>query len=108
MVAMPTQLRAPLHPGGTLADTIEDRGTTRYRLSRATGLTQTALGEIIAGDRGITARTALLLGWYFGTSPKFWLNLQTAYDLDVAAAELAEVLERPSPLPAAEGVGDGE
>lgn len=107
MVAMPDTLsRVPYHPGDSLAGAIEDRGTTRYELSKRTGISQTAIGEIIAGKRGITAQNALLIARFFGTSPRFWMDLQTAYDLDVARAKLGARLARVEPL-AASGEGEG-
>jgi addiction module HigA family antidote len=75
------QLRSP-HPGDTLREEIEERGITAYRLAQDAGLTEAALSQILRGKRRITARTALRLGEYFGTSPQFWLNLQNAHDLE--------------------------
>jgi addiction module HigA family antidote len=103
MVAMPETLtRVPYHPGDSLAGAIEDRKTTRYELSKRTGISQTAIGEIIAGKRGITARNALLIARFFGTSVEFWMGLQTDYDLDVARAKLGARLEKVEPLPLAD------
>ena len=82
--------RIPVHPGELLAETLELREVSAYRVSQATGISQTALSQILRGKRGITATTALLLGQFFGTSPEFWLNLQAAYDLDAARVELGE------------------
>jgi addiction module HigA family antidote len=52
------------------------------------------ISTIIQGKRSITAETALRLGRYFGTSPQFWMNLQTKYDLDSAQDAVAEQIER--------------
>lgn len=101
MVAMPDTLRTPVHPGELLSDALERRGVTAYRLHKATGLSQITISQILHGKRGITASTALLLGRYFGTAPEFWTNLQTAYDLDVARADLGEALDRVEALPPA-------
>lgn len=104
MVAMTETLnRVAVHPGEFLDEALRDRGATRYVLSKHTGISQSALGDIIRGRRAITAHTALLLGRFFGTSPEFWLNLQMAYDLDLARRELAERLERVEPLGPREG-----
>jgi addiction module HigA family antidote len=54
----------------------------------------TRMTEIIHGRRSITADTALRLGRYFNTTPKFWLNLQASYDLAVAADARSEEIER--------------
>lgn len=51
-------------------------------------------GEILAGERNITADTALRLGWYFGMSADFWMNLQTAYELHLARKESGKALQR--------------
>ena len=59
----------------------------------------TRIADIVAARRGITADSALRLGLYFGTSPEFWVNLQTRYDLDVAEDEnLAEIERDVRPL----------
>ena len=52
------------------------------------------MGEIVHGRRGITADTALRLARYFNSTPKFWMNLQTAYDLAVTAKDSAREIER--------------
>lgn len=52
------------------------------------------LYQILAGKRRITADTALRLGRYFGMSADFWVNLQTAYELDVARQEMGKAIER--------------
>jgi addiction module HigA family antidote len=103
MVAMPESVRVPLHPGEILADAIRERGTTAYKLAKATGLSQVTISQILKRNRTITASTALLFGRYFATSPEFWLNLQAAYDLDVARVEIADALAAVVPLPLPEG-----
>lgn len=60
---------------------MEPYKVSAYRLSKATGLSQTAIGEIIHGERAITMRTAYLFGKAFGTSAEFWYNLQKDYDM---------------------------
>lgn len=55
-----------------------------YRLSQETGLSQTRLGQIVRGERGISAETALKLGKFFEIPAAFWLNLQNLYDLEEA------------------------
>ena len=59
-------------------------GISRNRLARDLDVPVSRIGEIVAGSRGITADTALRLGEAFGTTPEFWLNLQTEHDLRVA------------------------
>ena len=86
---------AAVHPGSVLlADFIEPLGITRYRVAKAIGVQQQRIDEICAGDRGVTADTAVRLGLAFGIDPQFWLNLQAQYDIEVIqreqGAQLAE------------------
>jgi antitoxin HigA-1 len=75
------QLHNP-YPGETIREELEERGISAYRLAKEAGIEETALSQILRGKRRITARTALRLGTFFDTSPEFWMNLQTAYDLE--------------------------
>lgn len=86
---------APVHPGAVLwADFIEPMGFSRYRVAKALGVQQRRIDEICAGERGITADTAVRLGLALGVDPQFWLNLQAQYDIEVIqrdqGAQLAE------------------
>ena len=69
-------------------------GITRYRVAKALGVQQRRIDEICAGERGITADTAVRLGLALGIDPQFWLNLQAQYDIEVIqrdqGAQLAE------------------
>jgi addiction module HigA family antidote len=94
----------PPHPGGTLADAIRDRGTTIEAVSAGADIRLNYLRTIVDEQANIDAETALRLGRYFGTSPEFWANLQSAYDLDIAAEELGAKLEAVVPLPGVEAV----
>jgi addiction module HigA family antidote len=71
-------------------------GLTANALARELGVDAPRIGAIIKLDhpRAVSADTAMRLGRYFGTSAQFWLNLQTAYDLSVAAAEHGDEIER--------------
>jgi len=72
-----------IHPGTILKlEFLEPLGITAYRLSKETFIPQTRIGEILKGNRRITADTALRLSKYFGTSAKFWLGLQDDFDLE--------------------------
>ena len=62
-----------------------------YKLSKLTGVQQTRISLILRGKRGITADTAMRLAKYFGTSPEFWKNLQSEYDLGKTRAEIKEI-----------------
>ena len=65
-----------------------------YRLARALKIPRTRLNDIVLGRRSVTIDTALRLGRYFGTTPQFWINLQTRHDLDVADRTLRSKIER--------------
>ncbi len=83
----------PVHPGSVLrADFIEPMGVTRYRLAKAIGVQQRRIDEICAGNRGITADTAVRLGLAFGIDPQFWLNLQAQYDIEAIQREYGQQL----------------
>ncbi|QJE72595.1 HigA family addiction module antidote protein [Aerophototrophica crusticola] len=75
---------APVHPGEVLAEELEVLGVSVAALARALDVPQSRMAELVKGTRSVTADTALRLGTYFGNSPRFWLNLQAAYDLAVA------------------------
>lgn len=86
--------RPPIHPGEILADELDELGITPTELSRQIGVPPNRLSQIIQGKRAITGDTALRLGHWFKTSAEFWLNLQTAYDLRVAAKEVGRAIAR--------------
>ncbi len=72
-----------IHPGDILKqEFLEPLGISAYRLSKETFIPQTRVGEILKGNRRITADTALRLAKYFGMSAKFWLGLQDDFDLE--------------------------
>ncbi len=80
---MATKL-TPIHPGDVLLqDFLEPFGLSQYRVARDISVVPRRINEIVHGTRAVTADTALRLGRYFGTSPQFWLNLQSRYDIEV-------------------------
>ncbi|MCK5782983.1 MAG: HigA family addiction module antidote protein [Desulfobacterales bacterium] len=85
--------REPIHPGEILADELNEMGISAAELARQIKVPANRISQIISGKRSISADTALRLGKWFGTGPKIWLNLQQAYDLDVARLELGKDLE---------------
>ena len=91
-----TTLKLPaIHPGEFLAeDFMKPFGLSSYRLAKDLGIPASRVLEIVNGRRSISADTALRLGRYFGTSAKFWLNLQSRYDLDVARDDVGAAIER--------------
>ena len=85
----------PVHPGEILLeDLLKPMGITRYRLAKGIGVPQRRVDEICAGKRAVTADTALRLARFFGTDAQSWMNLQGAYDLEVAENALADRLKR--------------
>ena len=77
--------RPAIHPGEILRDELEELGITPTEFARQIAVPPTRISQIIGGRRSITGDTALRLGHWFGNSPEFWLNLQSAYDLRIAA-----------------------
>ena len=72
-----------MHPGEILYEEfLRPLGLTQYRLAKNLGVPARRINEIVQGKRAITADTALRLARFFGNSERFWLNLQTAYDLE--------------------------
>ncbi|MBT8435305.1 MAG: HigA family addiction module antidote protein [Gammaproteobacteria bacterium] len=75
-----------IHPGEVLMEEfLQAYGISQNRLGREIGMSPRAINEIVHGKRSITANSALRIAKFFGTSPEFWLNLQTSYDLEEAA-----------------------
>ena len=87
--------RKPIHPGEVLAsEFLEPLGITKYRLAKDTGMPADRVGKIVSGKRSLTADTALRLAHYFGTTPAFWINLQTHYDLEIATDQHGRSIAR--------------
>lgn len=74
----------PITPGEVLlTEFLEPLGITQYRLAQATGLPQTRISEIVRGKRSITTETALRLSRALGVDDRFWINIQSDYDIEV-------------------------
>jgi addiction module HigA family antidote len=86
--------RTPIHPGEILADELEETGLTAKRLADVIEVPPNRLYQLLAGKRSMTADTALRLGQYFSMSPDFWMNLQTAYELDLARQQIGKAIGR--------------
>ncbi len=86
MAAIPTH-RIATHPGTLLREQIDELELSVHRVARDTNLPATRLHEIVHERRGVSAETAIALGEYFGQTPEFWLNAQTAFDLSRTLAE---------------------
>ena len=84
---------APVHPGEVLVeDFLVPFGLSQYRLAKDISVPPRRINEIAHGKRGVSADTAIRLARYFGTSERFWLNLQAQYDLDVEHDRLGDRL----------------
>lgn len=93
---------APIHPGEILAEEyLGPLGITQHKLAVAIGVPPRRINEIVHGTRRITADTALRLTRYFGTSERFWMNLQGRYDLEVERDRLGSILDEIHPLASA-------
>ena len=91
---MPRELPVP-HPGEVLREEfLEPMGLSVYAFAKAIAVPLSRINEICHGRQGVTAAIAVRLGRYFGVDPQWFLNMQTKYDLSVAANELAPVLEK--------------
>ena len=90
---------APIHPGEVLLEEfIGPLDVTQHHVAVAVGVPPRRINEIVHGKRRITADTALRLARYFGTTDRFWLNLQTRYDLEVERDRLGSALDAITPL----------
>ena len=92
---MGTKVQEPIHPGEVLLeDFLVPLGLSQYRLAKCITVSPRRINEIVHGKRSISADTALRLSRFFGTSERFWLNLQNRYDLEVEKDRLGEALIR--------------
>jgi antitoxin HigA-1 len=89
----------PAHPGEILYEEfLAPLALSQYQLAKEIAVPARRINEIIHGQRRITADTALRLARFFGTSDRFWLNLQTRYDLEIEKDRLGPVLDDIRPL----------
>jgi addiction module HigA family antidote len=85
----------PIHPGEVLMkEFLEPMGITQYRVAKDISVPPRRINEIVHGKRAITADTALRLSRYFGTSERFWMNLQTRYDMELQKDILGDRLQK--------------
>jgi len=90
-----SQKLPPIHPGEILLEEfVEPMGISQYRLAKDINVPPRRINEIVLGKRAITPDTALRLSRYFGLSERFWINLQTRYDIEVEKDRLQNRLER--------------
>lgn len=101
-----TKTTEPIHPGEVLyEDFFIPLGVTQHHLAVSIAVPPPRINEIVHGKRRITADAALRLARYFGTSDRFWLNLQSRHDLEVERDEIGEALDAITPLSVATTVG---
>lgn len=82
-----------IHPGKHLAEELETLGMSAAELARKMDVPTNRVTQILNGERAITGDTALRLAHFFGTSPEFWLNLQSLYDLRVAQQKVGKAIK---------------
>lgn len=85
-------LKVAVHPGEILGDELVELGVTPTELARQLAVPPNRISQILAGKRSITGDTALRLGHWFGTSPQFWMNLQSQFDLAVAEERTGDAI----------------
>ena len=99
---MTETIMPPVHPGEILLEEfLGPLKVSQYQLAKEIGVPARRINEIVHGQRRISADTALRLARYFGTSERFWMNLQTRYDLEVEKDRLGAALDEIHPLSAA-------
>ncbi len=86
--------RPPIHPGEHLRVDLEELGMSQAELARILQVPKNRISQIILGERGITADTALRLAQWMGTTPEYWLNLQTMYELRKAEQEVGAAIQQ--------------
>jgi addiction module HigA family antidote len=85
----------PIHPGEILMEEfLKPMKISQYRLAKDISVPPRRINEIVKGLRAISVDTALRLGKFFGSTPKFWINLQSHYDLEVESIKLEKILAR--------------
>src|SRR6266853_4570646 len=86
--------RTPIHPGETLGYELKETGLSAKKLADVIEVPPNRLYQILAGKRNVTADTALRLSQYFGMSADFWMNLQSAYELDLERQQNGKAIQR--------------
>ncbi|MFZ1425498.1 MAG: HigA family addiction module antitoxin [Geminicoccaceae bacterium] len=86
--------RTPIHPGEILKDELDELGISAAGLARQIEVLPNRVSQILAGRRAITTDTALRLGRWFGTSAELWMNLQQAFELDLARQQIGSAIDR--------------
>lgn len=87
---IPTNTLSPIHPGEFLRETLDELAISQAEFARAINVSPMRISHLIQGTRPVTAELALLFGRAFGQTPQYWLNLQTAFDLQIAQMAMGE------------------
>lgn len=87
-------LMRAVHPGEILKDELDELEISPTEFARQIDVPANRISQIIAGKRAVTGDTALRFGHWFGTEPQFWLNLQSAYEIRLAAEKAGEEIAR--------------
>lgn len=83
-----------MHPGEYLNEILEELQLSQQRVARDIGVAPTRISQLVNGQRPVTAELALRLGRYFRQSPRFWLNLQSRFDMDMTEDEIGAQVAR--------------
>jgi addiction module HigA family antidote len=84
----------PVHPGAYLKELLDELALSQYCLAKDIGVTAMRINYFVNGKRPVTAELALRLGLYFGQSPRYWLNIQSRYDMDIVEDTLSDQVAR--------------
>jgi addiction module HigA family antidote len=93
---------SPLHPGEVLREEfLEPHGLSAYAVAKACGVPRTRIERLSREEIGVSGDSAVRLSAFFGTSPEFWMNLQSRFELEVARGEIATEVDKIKPYEAA-------
>lgn len=84
----------PIHPGVYLKELLDELELSQYRLAKDLGVPAMRINYIVNGKRPVNAALALRLGRYFGQDPRYWINLQSRYDMDMAEDTFSHKISR--------------
>lgn len=84
----------PVHPGAYLKELLDELSLSQYRLAKDIGVPAMRINYVVNGKRPVTAELALRLGRYFGQNPRYWLNIQSRYDMDTVEDTLSDQVAR--------------
>ena len=85
---------SPVHPGVYLKELLDELSLSQYRLAKDIGVPAMRVNYVVHGKRPVTAELALRLVRYFDQSPRYWLNLQSRYDMDIAEDTFLDQVEK--------------